>query len=123
MYVLVSFYMQPNDALPQFANASQIIQQIGFDPPVVFAQVNIEQNRELASQYNVTNASLIWFLRGQPKPYAGISLQSDDISFWVMIQVDTFTVPLTEQVLAPSGSPNPKTNCNSTLRAVAPSEL
>jgi hypothetical protein len=113
MYVLVSFYKQPNDALPQFAEAAEIIQQIGFDPPVVFAQVNIEGNRELASKYNVTNASLIWFLRGQPQPYAGISLQSDDISFWVMSQIDSFTVPLTEQVLSPSDSPNPKANCTS----------
>ena len=71
---------------------------LGFNPPVIFAQVNLKQNRQLATKFNVSNTSLIWFVGAQPQLYAGISLQSDDIFFWVLSQVDTFTSSLTQQV-------------------------
>jgi hypothetical protein len=97
-HVLVSFYTEPNDVFSELEKAAAQMAALGFNPPVIFAQVNLKQNRQLASKFNISNSSLIWFVGAQPQLYAGISLQSDDIFFWVLSQVDTFTTSLTQQV-------------------------
>ena len=99
-WVLVTFYKQPNRAFPAFNNAAAQVKALGPNPPVLFAQVDSDQNPQLASTFNVTGTlALIWFLNGMPKPYAGISLKADDIAFWVTNQIDSITVSLTELVL------------------------
>ncbi len=99
-WVLVSFYKQPNRTFPAYNDAAARMKALGPNPPVFFAQVDSDQNPQLASTYNVTgNLALIWFLNGMPKPYAGISLAADDIAFWVTNQIDSITVSLTELVL------------------------
>jgi thiol-disulfide isomerase/thioredoxin len=99
-WVLVSFYKQPNRTFPAYNDAAAQLKALGPNPPVFFAQVDSDQNPQLASTYNVTGTlALIWFLNGIPKPYAGISLDADDIAFWVTNQIDSITVSLTELVL------------------------
>ena len=100
----VSFYKQPNDVFASFYQA--FIQLSTNLAPIPFAQVDVEQNRNLSSKYNATNANatLIWFTKGNPKPYTGISLQNDDILFWVVNEFDastapTYTTTLTMQVI------------------------
>ncbi len=95
----VSFYKQPNDIFASFYKA--FIQLLKNLAPIPFAQVDVEQNRNLSSKYNATNANttLIWFTKGNPEPYTGISLQTDDIVFWVVNEIDTFTTTLTMQVI------------------------
>jgi hypothetical protein len=93
-HVLVSFYTEPNDIFSEFEKAAAQMRALPFDSPVIFAQVNLKQNRLLASKFNVSKSSLIWFVGAQPQLYAGISLQSDDIFFWVLSQVDIFTTSL-----------------------------
>ena len=100
-WVLVSFYKQPNRTFPAYNDAAAELKALGPNPPVFFAQVDSDQNPQLASTYNVTGTlTLIWFLNGMPKPYAGISLKADDIAFWVTNQIDSITVSLTELVSA-----------------------
>jgi hypothetical protein len=103
----VSFYKQPNLAFSAFSEASARFSSLGADPPIVFAQVDVVQNPTLASKFNATNAditTLTWFTKGNPdrQPYNGVSLQADDILFWVINRWDTITTTLTNQVATPS---------------------
>jgi hypothetical protein len=97
LHGFVNFYKQPNAVAPAFATAAAQVKTFGANPPIVFAQVGIEQNPQLASKY-ATSDTLIWFVSGQPQPYAGLSLQSSDIVFWVVSKIDTVTQTLTDQV-------------------------
>jgi hypothetical protein len=88
---------------------SENFYNLGGDPPIFFAQVDAAQNPNLASKYNATHANattLIWFADGKPdsEPYTGVSLQEDDIFFWVINRWDTITTTLTNQVDFPSSS-------------------
>ena len=102
-YALVFFYVPGccSDSAPEFASAFTQIEAFGPNPPVLFAQVDFGQNRQLASRFNVNSTTLIWFVGGQPQPYAGLSLMSDDIVFWVISAIDTITTTLNEQVRIP----------------------
>ena len=106
-YILVNFYTQPNADSASFADAAAQMNAFDTespDPPVLFAQVDAAQNRQLASRFNVTYTTLIWFVSGQPQPYGGLSLQSDDIFFWLISEIDTATTALTLQVFHPPPS-------------------
>ena len=103
----VSFYKPPNLVLPAFSAASEKFNSLGANPSIVFAQVDSVQNPNLASQFNATKANittLIWFTNGKPdsEPYAGISLQADDIFFWVTNRWDDITTTLFNQVVSSS---------------------
>ena len=98
-YALVFFYVP--DSAAEFASAVTQIEAFGPNPPVLFAQVDFGQNRQLASRFNVNSTTLMWFVGGQPQPYAGLSLMSDDIVFWVISAIDTITTTLNEQVRIP----------------------
>ncbi len=78
-----------------------------YNNDAVLARVDAESTaggQALAARFNVTDfPTLIWFVNGNLLPYTGttqwLSMDQDDIVFWVESQTDVITTALTEQVL------------------------
>ncbi len=89
----------------QYAAAASQLNVIGLSNVMAKFDMDSPNAQDRENQYSISNIpSLVWFNNGIPdrQPYNGVSLQADDIRFWVLNRWDTITTTLTNQVATPS---------------------